>query len=739
MTKISKQLLIWVLFVFALASCKTRKSQPNSAEMVSGFTGLDVNDVSVLFPAADSETFHGLGGITRGSEFLYHASKALAQNTPIGKLLKIGFWPELVTENELFLSSENFKKIVSATPGYNESTGTSRLLTYGKSKSTHKVNMLDKARWHIVSLRFAPCSGQLIKGRSGHSAGGAAILGASQAIETDCEAELRVVAQPILGLSAEEGNMGMKLPDSAATDMLTGSVAQAPNPHGWYFADAAIHLFFHISKTEAQNFAQRLQQLKIKYQDICPTARKPLSVHPCLIAQFSHSGNNFQDAAREFMSIPGKYKGKNVPREGGQDIHFAQEVVDLFGEAPKQLARAAFMTSTVGKSPWIFVPFKVTNQNLEVDIIPSGDPNSTQSNESGAQVSIAGEVSDQQKKDRIAEILQELDTVGSDDEVSLRQKQAENRNSSLTLGMLEKRNMMVVPRSSTLGPKGVKSRDLSSKSASRIFPQSKPSRDSLEIFLVTPNGFQSQYQYEQARKASPSLADSLDKKIRPTGNRIRDLAQMADRINNPMFNNDFSTDCASCHFASVEKSNLYFEPLVDELNDYLKMRSQIDHGIQYRAAADVFRNAPMSPNFLSTLAFSQGHDSLDTRLNFFNVVFGKTGEYELPTLQGVTPTSRAGLQTSGQRTANDMYVMNQFSIYRNNPIVSTRVSNESAVSALLANKWYLKGATAHDLNCNPTQLQRCMGIYPWSTDWVKGESLNWEHCFAPELDICKKL
>ena len=111
-------------------------------------------------------------------------------------------------------------------------------------------------------------------------------------------------------------------------------------------------------------------------------------------------------------------------------------------------------------------------------------------------------------------------------------------------------------------------------------------------------------------------------------------------------------------------------------------------------------------------------------------------------LPGVTPSSRSGHQTSGMRKRNDMYVMNQFSIYRNNPIVSARVANESALAAHLANNWYLEGAVAHNLKCKPAALQRCMGIsfrneLLRGEEWHEGTALNWQQCLEPKLGACE--
>ena len=56
------------------------------------------------------------------------------------------------------------------------------------------------------------------------------------------------------------------------------------------------------------------------------------------------------------------------------------------------------------------------------------------------------------------------------------------------------------------------------------------------------------------------------------------------------------------------------------------------------------------------------------------------------------------------------HIMNQFSIYKDTPIISNRGVNETAISAFLVNKWCMSGAKFNTLDCDTLKMRQCLGL-----------------------------
>ena len=128
-------------------------------------------------------------------------------------------------------------------------------------------------------------------------------------------------------------------------------------------------------------------------------------------------------------------------------------------------------------------------------------------------------------------------------------------------------------------------------------------------------------------------------------------------------------------------------------------------------------------------------DEIDTNLPF-----------EMPQFPGVTAHTLAPYKWLKERHIVNAYVLNQFSIYRDTPIISDRVLNETALSVHLVNKWYLKSPQISNLNCNSMQLKMCVHHivgeevdYPYQTkSWLLAGMGNWRECMNPKYGICKE-
>jgi hypothetical protein len=531
---------------------------------------------------------------------------------------------------------------------------------------------------------------------------------------------VRIVAQPVVGFNEFEAAVAASMPVGHFSSSHLEKSTTAPS-NNWGFADGALHLFFELDESQARTIALALAALKKQNSDLCPTSQLPLGVHPCLTKEAFAVGP--EDAKvggfhrpELFDRIPGAEAQVPSPenRRKWKGISYAAGLRDILMKhaVPEvNLRRVAMMLSKELRTPWMFLQFEAkparSNKDpvrLQLAVIPILDPNAQQISQTAASASSSTNARDEDSSRGPKENKEDAELVA-------RRELRESSNRAAT--NFNQRKILVVPRSAgtnqDIGIPGVGNTKAALASA-RIAKRPKSFADSLDIFLRTKSGFQDEDVYQRIIQDTEGFNATAPHNIAVTGKRGPDLMRVASRIENPFLNNDFTTDCASCHYASAEKLSI--------------------ESVYFGSSQDDPRKSPPRLKQMMELI---GKDTLEA---------DNISAEAMPALRGVTPAT-----TLPYRRIDDaflaVYVTNQFSIYKQWPQVSTRVANESAVSAYLANNWYLDGAPAHPYTCDPIKLQRCflaaeMAIRGISNNWLTSDWNQVGACFREEVGICKR-
>lgn len=196
------------------------------------------------------------------------------------------------------------------------------------------LDSLDMAapwRWHVVSFRYMPCAQELQS-------------------QSRCLPELRVVAQPLLAYGPIEMALAAGLPDSASETRwsalsTTGSDRLIPA-----FADYAVHLFYRLTPQENQAVRDAiLGGIRISKAKGCEPPLTALRPHQCL----------------------------TLESKSNSDFAFAEQMQHLLGIVKSPFYRTAVMVSRQNNTAWKFYPLK-RNKSGELvrDLIPALDPES---------------------------------------------------------------------------------------------------------------------------------------------------------------------------------------------------------------------------------------------------------------------------------------------------------------------------------------------------------------------------
>jgi hypothetical protein len=124
--------------------------------------------------------------------------------------------------------------------------------------------------------------------------------------------------------------------------------------------------------------------------------------------------------------------------------------------------------------------------------------------------------------------------------------------------------------------------------------------------------------------------------------------------------------------------------------------------------------------------------------------------YQAPPGYSAFRTSSSTVSPKGKRAM--VYILNQFSFYAEQPIVSARVLNEAADSADFANRFLINREAPLQLHCDRNLLDVCLtgmdGKLMERGDWavkmdLPKETYDWyasfvasKQCLAPEAKIC---
>lgn len=475
----------------------------------------------------------------------------------------------------------------------------------------------------------------------------------------------------------------------------------------------------------AQRFSRGLRlfqwswQTKCSSSELCPTSGLPLGVHPCLTQEALAQGpSNPNLGYADTHDLMPRVQGSVLPvatpenRRRWGSIRFAADLQELLRHPanPKTtLRRVAVMLSKELRTPWMFMQFEARSLRgvfespvrLQLAVIPVLDPHAQQVSETAARSS--------KRTSSGGEDSQTADRASDDADRTARQEL--QRSGNRAMKNFEERRFFVVPRSQGVSLGGQFSGSPTSDaelSSARLAKRPKPFADSLDIFLRVKSHFQQQRDYERLIQEPKRYNVHMPKSIEITGQRNIDLMRLASRIENPLLNNDFSTDCASCHFSSLEKWHVEGDFDAGKPSDALSMNTE--------QMSRLLAASPLSPIDVTREA--------------------------MPELPGVTPATAAAYRVISDVFLS-VYVTNQFSIYRDWPQVSNRVANESGVAAYLINQWYLKGARAHPFTCDPIKLQRCLLLREKSPGglaltWMASDMNQNGQCFEPELGICRQ-
>lgn len=200
------------------------------------------------------------------------------------------------------------------------------------SQVLDSVDMAAPWRWHVVSFRYLPCAFE-------------------QGGQSTCLPELRVVAQPILAYGPLELSLGAGLPDSATeTRTPAPSFTDERFPA---FADYAIHLFYRLTPDENEAVRSAiLKGVEISKQEQCQPPINALMAHSCLT----------QEARRN------------------QGYPFSRQMKTLLSSIQKPFYKTAVMVSRQNNVAWKFFPLKRDKSGQLVrDLIPALDPHSASS------------------------------------------------------------------------------------------------------------------------------------------------------------------------------------------------------------------------------------------------------------------------------------------------------------------------------------------------------------------------
>jgi hypothetical protein len=639
-----------------LQSCKIRGFSSVKNETNPADKGVDLMDLSILFPPALSSQVVPYGPIEQMGESY---KTALA---PVNQLIDSSYWPKLVSDSDGFLSEQLFQRAISPVLGTYSSEFSPSMFRFSNTfklvgiDQTYNLNMAESTRWRIVSFRFSPCPYEThfkeIDNR-----------------DQKCTPEIRLVAQPILGGTVEEALLAQALP-VAMNQVSVGRPMRFGNAKvGYTFGDYGMHLFFRLDGTaEATELANQLHELKINYDGSCRTTGEPMGPHPCLLKEAS-------------QIIAGKIAPEST---------FAANALKIIKLHAKKLHRISIWGSTQNAGPWGFYFGEIVNDDFVWKNIPTILPNTFSSN-------------DHKNPFQAGKAMHYT------------------RGSSAS-------------RSSALG--GTRANDastiISDSKTSR--PDPRPKQFSLQRFLLNqlrfletgllvPSQGQAVNREDRPTDIQPLYSSILDWSdlpkapfIKETGRYISDLIQTTEKIDDPTISSELNVDCISCH---LSKSEGIFvrraSPLADQDFSYYALKS-----------------LESNPGRLG----GEYNKLIDTEWYPWQVKVGYSGPKYL------SDFTHKVFQTHRANRFGEVYILNQFSVYFDHPMVSSRVVNESAEAANFVNTRILNKPNPLPISCNKDALKMCLLSGPnpnFDDDGRKKYLVPYSSSPLDRVDSCKDL
>lgn len=535
----------FVALLSVSSGCQVRLSNAGLESSETSRTGLDVMDTAVLYPPPGGNEVHAWPRFLFRRERQEYSSikQDFARDQAIlGDLSSRGFWPKVFSDKYNLMPKPVFDQIIETGQGRPpelKGAGINYILKALSSPSDRRgqqateydlsVNMAEADRWRVASFRFDPCPYSVVHGlpaREDDDAGANKQTTALSNRARLCQPEFRLVVQPFLGKKDYESQIGATLPFIGALGSMGGNPTGVPvnsipgRGRGWFAADYAIHLFYRLTREQASEMAEELLSLREKYRTACPTSGMPMQVHPCLV-----------------------FEALNVGKP--DNVTFADDLLAIYAKRADGLHKAAIWGSRVNASPWTFFAGNIVT-----------DASGTKRFET-ARIRPLDAFSFDNEDDRAGTDSGEQQSSNPN---SSRAKSASDKAEKLaTASLLTQRKAMFFDRNTgfpntVFGPDGTRYyANLTTYRKRRINPPPLPGNDSLAVFVMGNVGFQNSSDYStiiNTHNYRLGLASVPNPK-----NRYEDVLKVTARIENPILNNEFRVDCASCHMANMEASN----------------------------------------------------------------------------------------------------------------------------------------------------------------------------------------
>jgi hypothetical protein len=494
MNKSSKKYfaLLNLICFFGLESCKIRPSQISQPKSDPTRFGVDLMDLSIMYPSPMTTTKIGNDSFKRNNDEFIRGLE------PIESLISANYWPKLVGTGDGFLTDALFNRAISPVLGtYSKEFGPSMfrfddLYKLGRNyvqqslePENKTLNMTESKRWRIVSFVFNPCPYET------HF---------SQSFDRmqKCTPEIRLVAQPAMGYTLEESWVTNTFPVAAQSAGRSVGVANPIKVNaGLSFGDYGMHLFYRLNgSAESAAVADQLYKLKLTKEKRCKTTGVPMGPHPCLVAE-----------AKEL--VDGTLKS---------DQAFSTLLLKIMRDHTHSLHRISVWGSTQNAGPWGFYFGEIQNGDFVWKNIPTILPGTFSDSSSNSPFQ-AGKAMHY--------------TRGSS--ITTRNRAVRSRD-------------ILISESKTLRPDPRPKQD---SLQHFLLNQFRFADTGSVITDVQPDRLDDPADVQPKYADNPFLFTGIAN-TKLTGRYLSDLSQMTAKIDNPKINSELNVDCISCHLSKSE-------------------------------------------------------------------------------------------------------------------------------------------------------------------------------------------
>ncbi len=560
-----------------MGSCKSTYGESEIAAFRgSGETatpGLDVNDVSLMFPIPDTTEQVSL---LPGGDFTNLAGKPIFSKEFFDQLLGFHRYDKTEGSDTFKLNSgSDFKGRAFQKSDFPDE----EVLV----KTTPDTGPYNRFRdWKITALRYDPCARDEAHSPLGKSAPDSI---PSAFDPSRCLPQLRAILQPF-SLRTKEEMHNLALSDQQHPDLERPVVA-----------DFAIHLIFSLSDAQSRTLYGELLSFKKECGDL--TSSMPLQVQPCLLKE----------------KMDGAFAGRRF-----------QTVLGMLKTNATKLSALAMMSTGNGRDPWIFLNAAVVAEklvHLRIKAVTK-KPELVKRNSKGVMLEPFG--------NGYFQMLNLRDLGGGAD-------------------AREGRQVPVSP---------------------------------VPLAGQANETFTEEFKIALASNGEGSdNSENLDKLLQFDVNKIN-------RIENPLLNDFFSTDCASCHGASnLSQIRRTHAPFGDVFPGWIPESQMLTF----------MKPNEVSIRDVSTVAKPDTAQSSIIQSGFAGADYFRLGGY--------TNVMDSHSMTQARDSSLFQFAVMHFGYLGAKPSISQRAANESALSAKMANDFYQGGQKPRQL-CETEALRVCL-------------------------------